>query len=61
MKRMWMWRILMADPPIPGADRMTLNQMADAHELLDLRELTAHRAIDRRRAEQEREQPRRRR
>lgn len=39
--RMWLYRPIMADPPlyrmadIPG---LTLGQIADAHELMDLRE-----------------------
>jgi hypothetical protein len=57
--RMWLYRPIMADPPlfrmadIPG---LTLGQIADAHELLDLREEVTRRHEAK--AEKERNQKR---
>lgn len=57
---MWVYRPIMADPPlyriaeVPG---LTLGQIADAHELLDMREEVTRRAEAK--AEKERERNRR--
>lgn len=53
-KNWWMWRPVVADPPLVSADglgRLRLTQIADLHEILDLREEAARKV----RAERDRE------
>lgn len=47
---MWLMKPVMADPPlcrIQDLDVLTIDQVADLHEMLDLREAVARKMADR--------------